>query len=85
MFVYGSVGDVCEHVFLQYIQEFEESGDPQNHFQALLSLAKEGIEKGKVCNITRNKECSLVSILCELNVFVNHDQSYYIFLCFLLV
>lgn len=29
-------------------QEFEENGDPENHFQALLSLAKEGIEKGKV-------------------------------------
>ncbi|CAN0847591.1 Deoxyribonuclease TATDN1 [Linum grandiflorum] len=28
--------------------EFEESGDPENHFQALLSLAKEGIQKGKV-------------------------------------
>lgn len=30
------------------LQEFEESGDPEKHFQALLSLAKEGIEKGKV-------------------------------------
>lgn len=30
------------------IQEFEESGDPEKHFQALLSLAKEGIQKGKV-------------------------------------
>uniref|UniRef100_N1QWD0 Putative deoxyribonuclease TATDN1 n=1 Tax=Aegilops tauschii TaxID=37682 RepID=N1QWD0_AEGTA len=28
--------------------EFEESGDPEGHFQALLALAKEGIEKGKV-------------------------------------
>lgn len=32
------------------VQEFEESGDPDKHFQALLSLAKEGIEKGKVCS-----------------------------------
>lgn len=32
------------------VQEFEESGDPEKHFQALLSLAKEGIEKGKVCS-----------------------------------
>lgn len=31
-----------------FTQEFEESGDPEKHFQALLSLAKEGIEKGKV-------------------------------------
>lgn len=30
------------------IQEFEDNGDPENHFQALLSLAKEGIQKGKV-------------------------------------
>lgn len=30
-------------------QEFEESGDPETYFQALLSLTKEGIEKGKVC------------------------------------
>uniref|UniRef100_A0A0D3GMF4 Uncharacterized protein n=1 Tax=Oryza barthii TaxID=65489 RepID=A0A0D3GMF4_9ORYZ len=28
--------------------EFEESGDPEGHFQALLALAKEGIAKGKV-------------------------------------
>lgn len=30
-------------------EEFDESGDPEKHFQALLSLAKEGVEKGKVC------------------------------------
>lgn len=30
------------------VQEFDESGDPEKHFQALLSLAKEGVEKGKV-------------------------------------
>jgi hypothetical protein len=29
-------------------QEFEESGDPEGHFQALLALAKEGLDKGKV-------------------------------------
>lgn len=34
---------------LSMFQEFDESGDPEKHFQALLSLAKEGIEKGKVC------------------------------------
>ena len=33
-------------------KEFEESGDPEKHFQALLSLAQEGIEKGKVWMIT---------------------------------
>ncbi|RXH76408.1 hypothetical protein DVH24_019296 [Malus domestica] len=33
-----------------------ESGDPDKHFQALLSLAKEGIEKGKVVAIG---ECGL--------------------------
>ncbi|KAK3029267.1 hypothetical protein RJ639_039507, partial [Escallonia herrerae] len=27
--------------------EFDGSGDPEGHFQALLSLAKEGVEKGK--------------------------------------
>lgn len=36
---------------LCFFQEFEESGDPEKHFQALLTLAKEGIEKGKVCII----------------------------------
>lgn len=30
------------------VQEFDESGDPEKHFQALLSLAKVGVEKGKV-------------------------------------
>uniref|UniRef100_A0A0E0EID7 Uncharacterized protein n=1 Tax=Oryza meridionalis TaxID=40149 RepID=A0A0E0EID7_9ORYZ len=29
--------------------EFEESGDPEGHFQALLALAKVEIAKGKVC------------------------------------
>lgn len=29
-------------------QEFEDSGDPEKHLQDLLTLAKEGIEKGKV-------------------------------------
>ncbi|KAJ4831887.1 hypothetical protein Tsubulata_022301 [Turnera subulata] len=38
------------------IQEFEKSGDPEKHFQALLSLAKEGIQKGKVVAIG---ECGL--------------------------
>ncbi|CAM8880306.1 unnamed protein product [Rhodiola kirilowii] len=37
-------------------KEFEDSGDPENHFQALLSLAKMGIEKGKVVAIG---ECGL--------------------------
>lgn len=37
-------------------KEFEESGDPEQHFQALLSLAKQGIEKGKVVAIG---ECGL--------------------------
>ncbi|KAK4396583.1 putative deoxyribonuclease TATDN1 [Sesamum angolense] len=27
--------------------EFDDSGDPEKHFEALLSLAKEGVEKGK--------------------------------------
>ncbi|CAN0901411.1 Deoxyribonuclease TATDN1 [Linum grandiflorum] len=39
-----------------FMQEFEESGDPENHFQALLSLAKEGIQKGKVVAVG---ECGL--------------------------
>lgn len=29
-------------------QEFEDSGDPEKHLQDLLTLAKEGKEKGKV-------------------------------------
>lgn len=37
-------------------KEFEESGDPERHFQSLLSLAKEGVEKGKVVAIG---ECGL--------------------------
>ncbi|XP_078163013.1 tatD related DNase isoform X1 [Carex rostrata] len=37
-------------------KEFEESGDSERHFQALLSLAKEGIEKGKVVAVG---ECGL--------------------------
>ncbi|KAM7262751.1 hypothetical protein ACFE04_000434 [Oxalis oulophora] len=41
---------------LTYTQEFEESGDPEKHFQALLSLAKQGIERGKVVAIG---ECGL--------------------------
>lgn len=30
------------------VQEFEDSGNPEKHFQDLLVLAKQGIEKGKV-------------------------------------
>ncbi|CAL9153159.1 uncharacterized protein LOC103993977 [Musa acuminata AAA Group] len=37
-------------------KEFEESGDPEQHFQALVSLAREGIQKGKVVAIG---ECGL--------------------------
>ncbi|XP_073005088.1 uncharacterized protein [Typha latifolia] len=37
-------------------KEFEESGDPEQHFQALVSLAREGIEKGKVVAVG---ECGL--------------------------
>ncbi|XP_071908522.1 uncharacterized protein [Coffea arabica] len=37
-------------------KEFDESGDPEKHFQSLLSLAKEGVEKGKVVAIG---ECGL--------------------------
>ncbi|XP_057438917.1 uncharacterized protein LOC130730817 [Lotus japonicus] len=37
-------------------KEFEESGDPEKHFQSLLSLAKEGIQKGKVVAVG---ECGL--------------------------
>ncbi|XP_010907352.1 uncharacterized protein [Elaeis guineensis] len=37
-------------------KEFEESGDPEKHFQALVSLAKEGIQKGKVVAVG---ECGL--------------------------
>ncbi|KAF2308312.1 hypothetical protein GH714_039972 [Hevea brasiliensis] len=37
-------------------KEFEENADPEQHFQALLSLAQEGIQKGKVVPIG---ECGL--------------------------
>ncbi|XP_058204434.1 uncharacterized protein LOC131318574 [Rhododendron vialii] len=37
-------------------KEFDESGDPEKHFQELLSLAKKGAEKGKVVAIG---ECGL--------------------------
>ncbi|KAJ3669958.1 hypothetical protein LUZ60_010282 [Juncus effusus] len=37
-------------------KEFEDSGDSERHFQALLSLAKEGIQKGKVVAVG---ECGL--------------------------
>ncbi|KAI3473379.1 hypothetical protein Pfo_030669 [Paulownia fortunei] len=37
-------------------KEFDDSGDPEEHFKALLSLAKEGVEKGKVVAIG---ECGL--------------------------
>ena len=46
-----SLGDVPDDALLFIylsIQEFEEGGDPEKHFQALLSLAKEGMQKGKV-------------------------------------
>ncbi|EYU18106.1 hypothetical protein ABFS82_10G060300 [Erythranthe guttata] len=36
--------------------EFDDSGDPEKHYEALLSLAKEGVEKGKVVAIG---ECGL--------------------------
>lgn len=32
-------------------QEFDDSGDPEKHFEDLLSLAKTGVEKGKVRSI----------------------------------
>ncbi|KAL3628136.1 hypothetical protein CASFOL_027182 [Castilleja foliolosa] len=37
-------------------KEFDDSGDPEEHFKALFSLAKEGVEKGKVVAIG---ECGL--------------------------
>lgn len=37
-------------------KEFDDSGDPEKHFEALLSLAKVGVEKGKVVAIG---ECGL--------------------------
>lgn len=43
-------------IWIFFPQEFDESGDPEKHFQALLSLAKEGIEKGKVCTFFFEKK-----------------------------
>ncbi|CAM8884850.1 unnamed protein product [Rhodiola kirilowii] len=47
-------------------KEFEDSGDPENHFQALLSLAKMGIEKGKIHGKWRSKFCTYPSFYVEL-------------------
>ncbi|BAH94127.1 Os08g0165800 [Oryza sativa Japonica Group] len=44
-----------DYVMLGAFKEFEESGDPEGHFQALLALAKEGIAKGKLCQVNSNK------------------------------
>lgn len=46
-----------------FLQEFDESGDPEKHFKALLSLAKEGIEKGKVHFICLVQDFSELIIL----------------------
>lgn len=46
---------ILESGFFFY-QEFDESGDPEKHFHALLSLAKEGIAKGKVCTFFFNNK-----------------------------
>ncbi|RVW73017.1 putative deoxyribonuclease TATDN1 [Vitis vinifera] len=43
-------------IFLRAPLEFEDSGDPDNHFLDLMSLAKEGVAKGKVVAIG---ECGL--------------------------
>ncbi|KAF5937837.1 hypothetical protein HYC85_025343 [Camellia sinensis] len=46
-------------------KEFDESGDPEKHFQELLSLAKMGVEKGKVMlNCHHNVLCS--NNLCKV-------------------
>ncbi|KAK9128293.1 hypothetical protein Syun_017090 [Stephania yunnanensis] len=37
-------------------KEFEDSGDPEKHFQDLISLARKGVEKGKVVAVG---ECGL--------------------------
>ncbi|KAJ6842183.1 putative deoxyribonuclease TATDN1 [Iris pallida] len=37
-------------------KEFEENGDPEGHFRALLALAREGVQKGKVVAVG---ECGL--------------------------
>lgn len=46
-FVFSSFS-FSHHFLLLSVQEFEESGDPEHHFQELVSLAREGIAKGKV-------------------------------------
>ena len=44
----------CELVLVQFglckiiVQEFEQSGDSENHLKELLELAKEGVVRGKV-------------------------------------
>lgn len=35
-------------------KEFEKSGDPDKYYQELVSLAKEGVAKGKVGNFSLN-------------------------------
>lgn len=57
-------------------QEFEESGDPEHHFQELLSLARHGIEKGKVCDSTMYARPNL-------NIITNVKSETYISLSFI--
>lgn len=44
----GIHGYVCDCRTPLIDQEFDESGDAEKYFQSLLSLVKEGVEKGKV-------------------------------------
>ncbi|KAG9160441.1 hypothetical protein Leryth_008830 [Lithospermum erythrorhizon] len=53
-------------------KEFDESGDPENHFQALLSLAKEGIQKGKSCVHPTFSFSSLLCVYLFLSYFVSN-------------
>ena len=49
-----------------FIQEFDESGDPEKHFQELLSLAKVGVEKGKVHILQLDPSCKDLSNFAAL-------------------
>ena len=44
----GFVFDGSYNEFDILAQEFEDSGDPDKHYEELLALAKEGASKGKV-------------------------------------
>lgn len=63
------------YLFLSYscnfVKEFEDSGDPEKYFEDLVSLAKEGVEKGKVSLSSILLSCR--SCFDQLSIVSNHS------------